>query len=95
MRPSYTSEQKRLDRVVKVMPKRELRDAAPAERGAQRAAAHLGAQGTGVIFLAHIEHDLFDVRFQAGVRHADRLTELCHRREVHAVEAKLDRDGLK
>ncbi len=91
----YEREQKRLDRVVKVVAERELCDAALAERGAQCAAAHLGAQRAGVVFFAHVEHDLFDVRFQAGVRHAERRAQLRYRREIHAVEAELDRDGLE
>ena len=69
----HEREQKRLDRVVKVVAERELCDATRAERGTQRAAAHLGAQGAGIVLLAHVEHDLFDVRFQAGVRHAKRF----------------------
>ena len=77
------------------MAERELCDATRAERGTQRAAAHLGAQGAGIVLLAHVEHDLFDVRFQAGVRHAKRFAQLCHRREIHAVEPELDRDGLE
>ena len=91
----HEREQERLDRVVKVMAERELRDAALAERCTQRAAAHLRAQGAGIILLAHVEHDLFDVRFQAGVWHAERIAQLRHRREVHAVKAELDRDRLE
>lgn len=74
---------------------RELCDAALAERRAQRTAAHLGAQGAGVILLAYVEHDLLDVGLQARVRHAERRAQLCHRREVHALEAELDRDRLE
>ena len=91
----HEREQKRLDRIIKMVAERELCDAALAERRAQRTAAHLGAQGAGVILLAYVEHDLLDVGLQARVRHAERRAQLCHRREVHALEAELDRDRLE
>ena len=74
---------------------REFCDAALAERRAQRTAAHLGAQGAGVILLAHVEHDLLDVGLEPRVRHAERRAQLRHRREVHPVKPELDRDGLE
>ena len=77
------------------MAKRKLRDAALAQGGAQCAAAHLGAQGAGVILLAYVEHNLLDVGLQARIRHAERRAQLRHRREVHALEAELDRDRLE
>ena len=48
----HEREQKRLDRVIKMVAEREFCDAALAERRAQRTAAHLGAQGAGVILFA-------------------------------------------
>ena len=77
----HEREQKRLDRVIKMVTERELRDAALAERRAQCTAAHLGAQGAGVILLAYVEHDLLDVGLQARIRHAERRAQLRDRLE--------------
>ena len=61
----------------------------------ERAAAHLRAQRAGVILLAHIEDDLLDISFDAGVRYIELPAQLAHGREVHALEAQLYRHGLK
>lgn len=96
MRPSYTSESRNVSTASsKWWPSASFVMPRLAERSAQRAAAHLRAQGAGVILFAHVEHDLFDIRFQAGVRYAERCAQLCHRREIHAVEPELDCDGLE
>ena len=46
---------------------------------------------------AEIDGDMGDshVGLQARIRHAERCAQLCHRREVHALEAELDRDRLE
>ena len=61
----------------------------------ERAAAHLRAQRAGVILLAHIEDDLLDISFDAGVRYIELPAQLAHGREVHALEAQFYRHGLK
>ena len=83
------------DRVVKMMPQSELVHPALAQKIAERAAAHFRAERAGVVLLPHIEHDLLDVGFDAGVRYVDPRAELGHGGEIHAVEAQLYRHGFK
>ena len=91
----YEREQEGLHCVVKVMAEGELRDAAGTQRIAQRAAPHLGAEGAGIVLLAHVEDDLLDVCFQARIRHVQFAAEVFHRGEIHALEPQLDRDRLE
>ena len=74
---------------------RERRYPALTDGVVERAAAHFRAQGAGVILLAHVENDLLDIRFQAGVGDGQLLAEPFHRREIHALKAKLRGYRLK
>ena len=85
--------QERLDGVVIVVAERHLGKALLQQRLIQRPAAHLGAQRAGIVFLPVLEDDRPDLRLHAGIRHAEALTQACDRREIHAAEAHVDRDG--
>ena len=73
----------------------KLGNPARTDRVVERAAAHLRAQRAGVFFLPHVEDDLLDVGPDPGVGDVPLGAERGHGREVHALEAELDRDRLE
>ena len=74
---------------------RELVAAVLLHRCVQRAAAHFRAERARVFLLPCVEHDLADIRRNAGVRDAELSAHLFHAGEIHAGEAGVDRDALK
>ena len=73
----------------------QLADPPLADGVVQRAPAHLGAEGAGIVLLAHVKDDLLDVGLEAGIGDVLLPAQLRHRGKVHALKAQLDGDGLQ
>ena len=61
----------------------------------ERTTAHFGAKRTGVILIADIENDLFDIGLEAGVGNVELRAHFAHGLKIHALEAELDGYRLK
>jgi len=72
-----------------MVPQGKLADAPGPDGVVQRAAAHLCAQGTGIVLLPHVENDLLYVCLQAGIRYVQFPAHVRHRGEIHALETQL------
>ena len=85
--------QERLDRVVIVVPQRDLGKAQPQKLLIQRAAPHLGAHGAGIFLPAIVENDRPDLSLDRVEGHVQPLTKRRHARKIHAGQSHVDRDG--
>ena len=82
-----------LDHVVKVVAERDLFAARGLGSLVQRAAAHFGAQRTGIFLLADIKDDRPNLGRNADVLDAKRVAQRPNGGEVHLRIAHFERDG--